>query len=66
LPAPLGPTSKKVGTVDVAAAWRYKKLCRRMGRSSAMRSVMLMVVRLGEKAAVSQLSLSCHAIEEKA
>jgi len=62
LPAPLGPASRKTGGVDVAAALRYKKVCTKMGRSMAMRSVRMIAWGVGEKAAVSQLSSSCHAM----
>lgn len=61
-PAPLGPTSKKVGRLVDAAAFLYKKLCSSIGRTSATRNVMMMVLRFGERAAVSQLSSSYHAI----
>jgi hypothetical protein len=45
-----------------AAADLYKKLCTSIGRMSATASVMRMVERFGENAAVSQLSSSCHAM----
>jgi hypothetical protein len=61
-PLPLGPTSRKVGIFVVAAACLYRKLCSSIGSPSATRTVMMMVVRLGENAAVSQLSSSYHAM----
>lgn len=61
-PPPLGPTSRNVGRLVVAAAFLYKKLCRRIGKTSAMRNVRMIVVGFGASAAVSQLSSSCHAI----
>jgi hypothetical protein len=61
-PPPLGPTSKKVGRfVDAAVFW-YRKVCSSIGRTRATTIVTRMVLRLGEKAAVSQLSSSCHAM----
>lgn len=61
-PPPLGPTSKKVGRLVDAAAFLYRKLCSSIGNVSTMRKVMMMVVRFGERAAVSQLSSSYQAI----
>jgi len=61
-PPPLGPTSRKVGSVAVAAAFLYRKLCSSTGSPRATINVMMMVVRFGEKAAVSQLSSSYHAM----
>jgi hypothetical protein len=61
-PLPLGPTSRNVGRLVDAAAFRYNKVCSSIGSPIATIRVMKMVVRLGENAAVSQLSSSCHAI----
>jgi len=61
-PPPLGPTSRKVGRVVPTAACRYRKECNSIGKTNATTRVTRMVVRLGEKAAVSQLSWSYHAM----
>lgn len=55
-PPPLGPTSRIVGTFVDAAAFLYKKPWSSMGSPIATRMVIKMVVKFGEKAAVSQLS----------
>lgn len=59
-PPPLGPTRRKVGRFVDAAAFRYKKLCSSIGRPIATMKVIRMVLRFGERAAVSQLSSSYH------
>jgi hypothetical protein len=61
-PLPLGPMSRNVGSFVASPACLYKRLCSSIGSTSATTSVMRMVLRLGENAAVSQLSLSCHAM----
>jgi hypothetical protein len=61
-PPPLGPTRRKVGRLVAAAAFRYKKLCSRIGRPIATRKVIRIVLGFGESAAVSQLSSSYHAM----
>lgn len=63
LPAPLGPTSRNVGSAaDEVAAWRYRNECSRMGSSRATARVSRMVDGLGDRAWVSQLSSSCQAM----
>ena len=62
-PLPLGPTSNKVGCCAAAAAFLYRMVCIIIGRPIATMKVMSMVRGFGEKAAVSQLSWSYHAIE---
>ena len=61
-PLPLGPSSRKVGRLVDAAACLYSKACSSMGRPNETITVMMMVVRFGENAAVSQLSSSYHAM----
>jgi hypothetical protein len=51
-----------VGRLVAAAAFLYRKLCIKIGRTIAMVRVIRMVEMLGDRAAVSQLSLSCHAM----
>ena len=64
LPAPLGPTSKNVGSPVALAAFLYRNVCSTIGIRSANATVTRMAMGDGARAHVSQLSSSYHAMVE--
>lgn len=64
LPAPLGPTSKNVGSPVALAALLYRIECSTIGIRSANATVTRMAMGDGARAHVSQLSSSYHAMVE--
>jgi hypothetical protein len=64
LPAPLGPTSRNVGSPVALAAFLYRNVWRRIGIRSANATVTRMAMGDGARAHVSQLSSSYHAMVE--
>jgi hypothetical protein len=62
LPAPLGPTSRNVGSPVALAAFLYRNVWSRIGTKSANATVTSMAMGDGDSAHVSQLSSSYQAI----